>query len=200
MPVAFAMAVALFLLLGLVGGAASLFDVSAIRAAAPWRDAHPHATSAVILFTKLGYAPPLLTMAALGAGWLAWRREWVRLVAMGAAVVGGRIGIELIKLIADRPRPGFEAHPVDVHSQSFPSGHAGNSMLTFLSLALFVAPERWQRPAVAVAVIASLAMGATRPLLGVHWPTDVLAGWLYGAALVMLAWWWVRRRDARSAA
>jgi undecaprenyl-diphosphatase len=115
-------------------------------------------------------------------------------------VLIGRIGIEVIKLVVDRARPSLEEHPVVVHSQSFPSGHAGNSMITFLALALFVAPERWRVPAVTVAVMAAIAMGATRPLLGVHWPSDVLAGWIYGAAVALVAWWWLRRRNARNGA
>jgi undecaprenyl-diphosphatase len=199
-PLLLTAAIALFLLLEWIGGMTYPLDVAAIRSAGPWRAAHPQLTELTILYTKLGYAPPLLTLAALGAGWLAWRRKWARAIGLVVAVIGARIGIEMIKLFVDRPRPSFETHPVVVHSQSFPSGHAGNSMVTFLALALFVAPERWRRLAVAVAVLASLAMGTTRPLLGVHWPSDVLAGWIFGATVALLAWWWFKHRDARSAA
>jgi undecaprenyl-diphosphatase len=174
--------------------------VAAIQASGPWREANPQATSAIILYTHLGSAIALLAMTALGALWLWQRRERARATALVAAVLGGRLGIEVMKMVVDRPRPSLEMHPVVVHAQSFPSGHAGNSMITFLALALFVAPPRWRGPAVAAALLASLAMGATRPLLGVHWPSDVLAGWIYGAAVVLLAWWWLRSRDARSAA
>jgi undecaprenyl-diphosphatase len=193
-------AIALFLALEWIGGITYPLDVAAIQASGPWRAAHPQATSAIILYTHLGSAIALLAMTALGALWLWRRRERMRAAALVAAVLGGRLGIEAIKLVVDRARPSLDTHPVVVHSQSFPSGHAGNSMITFLALAMFVAPPRWRVPAVAAALTASLAMGATRPLLGVHWPSDVLAGWVYGAAVVLLAWWWLRSRGAQTAA
>jgi undecaprenyl-diphosphatase len=199
-PLLLGTALAIFLLLEWIGGATYPLDLLAIRASGPWRAAHPNATAALILYTHLGSAIALLTMTAAGALWLWWHKERARATALLMTVLGGRIGIEVIKALVDRARPSLEAHPVVVHSQSFPSGHAGNSMLTFLALALFVAPERWRKPAVVAAVTASLLMGATRPLLGVHWPSDVLAGWIYGAAIVLLGWWWLSRRDARSEA
>lgn len=193
-------AAALFLALEWLGGITYPLDVAAISASGPWRAAHPQATAWIILYTHLGSAPALLTMTALGALWLWWKRERARTIGLVATVLGGRIGIELIKLLVDRPRPSLEVHPVVVHSQSFPSGHAGNSMVTFLAIALFVVPQRWRGPAVGLAVTASLAMGATRPVLGVHWPSDVVAGWIYGAALALLAALWLRRRIARNGA
>lgn len=195
-----AAATALFLLLEWIGGATYPLDLAAIRVSGPWRAAHPQAAGALIAYTHLGSAYALLTMTAAGAVWLWWQRQRARAAALLMAVLGARIGVEIIKAVVDRARPSLEAHPVVVHSQSFPSGHAGNSMATFLALALFVAPERWRRPSVAVAVIAALAMGTTRPMLGVHWPSDVLAGWLLGSAAALLAWWWLRLRGERSAA
>ncbi|UUR08037.1 phosphatase PAP2 family protein [Sphingomonas glaciei] len=195
-----AAATALFLLLEWIGGATYPLDLAAIRAAGPWREAHPQAAGILILYTHLGSAYALLTMTAAGASWLWWQGQRARAAALLVAVLGARIGVEIIKAVVDRARPSLEVHPVVVHSQSFPSGHAANSMATFLALALFVAPERWRRPAVATAVTASLAMGATRPLLGVHWPSDVLAGWILGAAAALLGWWWLSRRGERSAA
>lgn len=193
-------ALALFLALEWLGGLTYPLDVAAIQASGPWRAAHPQATNAIILYTHLGSGVALLAMTALGAFWLLLRRQRARAAALLAAVLGGRLGIEVIKLFVDRARPSLETHPVVVHSQSFPSGHAGNSMITFLALALFVAPPRWRPLAVATAVIGALAMGATRPMLGVHWPSDVLAGWVYGVAVVLMAGMWLRSRDERSAA
>ena len=195
-----ALATLAFLFLEWIGGATFPLDVAAIRASGQLRAAHPQVAGAIIFYTHLGSAYALLTVTAASALWLWWHKQRARAAALLTAVLGGRIGIEVIKLLVDRARPSLEAHPVVVHSQSFPSAHAGNSMLTFLALALFVAPERWRRLAVAVAVTASLAMGATRPLLGVHWPSDVLAGWIYGATAALLAWWWLSRRGDRSAA
>ncbi len=195
-----AAATALFLLLEWIGGSTYPLDLAAIRAAGPWRAAHSQAAGILILYTHLGSVFALLPMTAAGALWLWLQGQRARAVALTTAVLGARIGVEIIKTVVDRARPSLEAHPVVVHSQSFPSGHAANSMATFLALALFVAPERWRRPAVALAVTASLAMGTTRPLLGVHWPSDVLAGWILGAAATLLAWWWLSRRGERTAA
>lgn len=190
----------LFLMLGLVGGATFPLDVTAIRTAIGWRAEHPQATGWLILYTHLGSGPALLTMTAAGAGWLWWERERLRAAALVGSVLAARIGVEGLKLLVDRPRPSLDAHPVMTFSQSFPSGHAGNSMATFLALALFAAPERFRGAAVAAAVAASLAMGATRPMLGVHWPSDVLGGWIFGSAVVLLAWAWLRWQRGRSAA
>lgn len=194
------LAVAFIFMLEWIGGATYPLDLAAIRAAGPWRAEHPQAAAALIVYTHVGSAMALLPLTAAGAWWLWRRQQRARMAALLMAALGGRLGIELLKLVVDRARPSLEVHPVVVHSQSFPSGHAGNSMVTFLALAVFVAPERWRWPAVAVAILASLVMGATRPLLGVHWPSDVLAGWIYGVAVVLLAALWLRWRDGRSEA
>lgn len=193
-------AAALFWLLEWIGGATYPLDVAAIRGGVGWRAAHPKLTDILIHYTHFGSVYALLGMTAAASLWLWLERERLRVAFLLSTVIGGRIGIELIKLFVDRPRPSFDAHPVVVHSQSFPSGHAGNSMLTFLALALFVTPDRWRPLAVTVAVAASLLMGITRPLLGVHWPSDVLAGWLYGATLSLMAWAFFRQRSEESAA
>ena len=193
-------AIGIFLFLEWIGGSTYPLDVAAIRDGALWRAANPKATGPIIFYTHIGSALALLPMTALGAIWLWRQRERMRVAALLAAVLVTRVGVEIIKALVDRARPSFDTHPVVVHSQSFPSGHASNSMATFLALALFVAPERWRRPAVAAAIVASLAMGATRPVLGVHWPSDVVAGWIFGATVTLLAWWWLNRGGDRTEA
>jgi undecaprenyl-diphosphatase len=96
--------------------------------------------------------------------------------------------VEAIKLAVHRARPALDPHPVVTHSLSFPSAHAANSMIVFPALVLFFVRPAHQRAAMAVAVLASLVVGASRPLLGVHWPSDVIAGWAIGAAWLTLAW------------
>lgn len=189
----FVAALLVFLLLALIGGAEHALDVAVIRTFQDWRTAQPQATTAVIWLTHAGGAPFLLTVAGCGAAFLLWRRQKVRAWALVLTVLGGRLGLEAVKLLVDRPRPSFDAHPVTVFSQSFPSGHAGNSMVTYVALALFVAPERWRVPAVVAGFGLALAIGATRPMLGVHWPSDVVGGWLYGLAVVALGWTLSRR-------
>lgn len=181
-------ALILLLLLGIWGGSGQALDERVILYFQQWRAAYPQATGAAIFLTHAGGAPFLLSGAAIGAVFLLWLGERRRMFLLGATVLVGRLGVELLKLAVDRPRPAFDAHPVIVFSQSFPSGHAANSMITYLALALFVAPERWRRAAVASALALALVIGSTRPMLGVHWPSDVLGGWLYGILVVAAVW------------
>jgi membrane-associated phospholipid phosphatase len=189
-------AITSLVLLALAGGPEVEAELALLRRFAEWRAANPAETRAVILLTHVGSGPVLLSLAALGAGLLLWRgRRW-EAAALAMAVVGGRLGIDLVKLTVGRIRPAVDLHPVETYSLSFPSGHAGNSMITFLALALFAAPAHWRRPAVGLALLLAFGIGATRPVLGVHWPSDVLAGWIYGAAVVSLAAAWLRRRQS----
>ena len=82
-----------------------------------------------------------------------------------------------------RRRPADHEHLVEVQSLSFPSAHSANSMIVFL--ALVVAPARHRKLAVLLAVAGSMIIGISRPMLGVHWPSDVIGGWSFGAAWVL---------------
>ena len=117
---------------------------------------------------------------------LAYARRWRSAISLALIVLGGRIAVEALKLAIERPRPHFSPYPVEIASLSFPSGHAANSMITFLALALIVAPARYRAAAVAAATSASVLIGSTRPLLGVHWPSDVVGGWAFGIAWVVI--------------
>ncbi len=86
-----------------------------------------------------------------------------------------------------RVRPDVEPHLVVVKTSSFPSGHAANSMIFYLALALVLtAGTRWHRPAAVAAVLLSLLIGTSRVMLGVHWPSDVVGGWAFGLLWVLL--------------
>lgn len=137
-----------------------------------------------VLVTHAGGAPVLLATALLGAGWLWFRKRAGEAILLVAIVLAGRASVELLKLIVERPRPDLAPYPVAVSSYSFPSGHAANSMITLLALALMVAPPSARAWAVGAAVAVSIAIGLTRPMLGVHWPSDVIAGWAFGIAWV----------------
>lgn len=143
-----------------------------------WRADRSWLTGAAADVTQLGGSPFLLALTALAALALAWRRGRREAGTLLLTVISGRLTVELLKWLLDRPRPAFEPYPVAVSSMSLPSGHAANSMITFLAIALLMFPGR--RGAIGVAIAASLIVGATRPLLGVHWPSDVLAGWAFG--------------------
>lgn len=146
----------------------------------------PAVRGAVLFVTNLGEWLVLVPLTLLGAGWLLYRRERRPALLLLAITLIGRLLVDLQKLGIGRLRPEDQVHLVPVKNLSFPSGHAANTMIVFLSLALLVAPRRIQRLAVPIALLATVAVGITRPMLGVHWPSDVVGGWAFGAAWVLL--------------
>ena len=134
------------------------------------------------LLTPFGGWEALLVIAAAGTLWLIWKRGWRQALLYAAIVLSCRLLVETGKLLFDRARPDPQGHLTAVHSMAFPSGHSANSMAVLLAFALLAFPaERQRRAAAALAVLLSMAIGLTRPILGVHWPTDVVGGWALGA-------------------
>ena len=179
-------ALLLFVMAGLVGGPDNLRDVAAIHSLAAERAAHIGLTGRAIVITHLGGASMLIAILLAAIAWLAYLRRWRPAISLAAIVFGGRIAVELLKLAIQRPRPFFSPYPVEIASLSFPSGHAANTMITFLALALIVAPAKGRAIAIAAAAATSVMVGVTRPLLGVHWPSDVAGGWAFGVSWVMV--------------
>jgi undecaprenyl-diphosphatase len=97
-----------------------------------------------------------------------------------------------LKQAFDRPRPDLVPHGVVVYTSSFPSGHSTMAAAVYLTLGLvasrFVSRRRLKALFLASAVLITGAVGVSRVYLGVHWPTDVLAGWAIGAAWALLCW------------
>lgn len=139
-----------------------------------------------ILFTQLGSAYVLIPLALLAALFLVFRRKR-RAALFLIMVFGGRFLVELQKVLVDRPRPGVSPHLVAADTYAFPSGHAANSMITFLAIGLLL-PVRQRNRAIAVgiALALSLQVGASRVMLGVHWPTDVAGGWAFGLLWILI--------------
>lgn len=125
------------------------------------------------------------------AGWLLWRRMWLLAMWVVATAAAGTALQQGIKAAVGRERPHW-TNPVDsAHYAAFPSGHALTATVAF-GLLLWVmtlcgARTAWLRAATVLAVVSVAGVGFTRVYLGVHWPTDVLGGWLLGAALVYAA-------------
>lgn len=146
----------------------------------------------------------ILTLLVLGVAsyLLASGKRGTALLVVGA-VGSGTLLSEGLKLGFSRPRPGLVAHLAEVQSASFPSGHAMISAIAYLTLGVLLARAHKQRRTKALvmtyAVTLTLLIGLSRIYLGVHWPTDVLAGWALGAAWASLWWlgaWWLQRRGA----
>ena len=109
-----------------------------------------------------------------------------------AAVASGQALSTLLKHEVDRPRPDLVSHLVNETSLSFPSGHAMLSAVTYLTLgslaARFLPDRRTKIFVFSLAVLITVLVGTSRVYLGVHWPSDVLAGWCAGFAWAMLCW------------
>jgi undecaprenyl-diphosphatase len=143
----------------------------------------------------------LVTLAAIGYLLIDGKRGAALLVTI--SVGGGAVLSSLLKGMFARPRPELVAHLMEERSFSFPSGHAMLSAVTFLTLGALLARvqprRRLKAYLIGLAFMATLIVGASRVYLGVHWPTDVLAGWCAGAAWAMLCWTvalWLQRRGA----
>lgn len=184
----------LFVVAGLTGGADYSRDVSTIYSLAAERGADPLLTTRAIVLTNLGGALGMIPILTVAAALLVFARRWRDAAWLVGIVIGGRLAIELLKIVINRPRPSLSAYPVEVTSLGFPSGHAGNSMITFLAIALIVVPARWRGVAAVGGILLSFAIGATRPILGVHWPSDVVGGWAFGIAWVVALVTLSRRR------
>jgi undecaprenyl-diphosphatase len=132
-----------------------------------------------------------IMVIAVSALVIAKRTRWA--LWMAAIGAGGALMSSTLKALVARPRPELLPQLDHATSAAFPSGHAWNGTVLFLSLAL-VAPARFRRGALVAAGLLALATGVSRVVLGVHWPTDVLAGWCGGVAWTML-WWKVAQRQ-----
>jgi undecaprenyl-diphosphatase len=109
-----------------------------------------------------------------------------------ASVMGGVLLSGILKLGVDRPRPDLVPHLVEEYTASFPSGHAMLSAVVYLTLGGLLSrvegPRRIKIYVLSVSVILTFLIGLSRIYLGVHWPTDVLAGWCAGATWAVLCW------------
>ncbi len=132
--------------------------------------------------------PTILVLAGIVFAVIMWRRGHLRTgLELVAVTMIGRLFSELQKIAVVRPRPELEPHLAVINSWSFPSGHASSSMIFYLTLALVLTHRsRWRPLAAAGAICATLLIGTSRVMLGVHWPSDVIAGWSYGLLWVLL--------------
>src|SRR5690606_9722957 len=142
--------------------------------------------------TGLGGVAVLVFISLAACGWLALVGQWRAMLFVVLAIGGGILLSTLLKDVFDRPRPDLVPHGSRVYSASFPSGHSMMSAVTYLTLgallARFQSRYRLKLYILFLAVVLALAVGVSRVYLGVHWPTDVLAGWTAGAAWAIFCW------------
>lgn len=153
--------------------------------------------------TALGGVAVISLVTVTTVGYLALRKKWGAATLVIASIGGGAIVSTLLKNLFDRPRPTAVVHLIEVQSLSFPSGHSMLSAVTYLTLGSLLARTtadwRIKTYILGMAVLLAGVIGTTRVFLGVHYPTDVLAGWCAGiswALLCSLIARWLQRQGA----
>ena len=120
----------------------------------------------------------------------------VLVVALGAIALSSGL-----KELIDRARPEIVPHETAVYTASFPSGHSMHSSSVYLTIAALLARIHSRRRIkifiLNFAIITIFAVGLSRVYLGVHWPTDVLAGWTAGTGRALLCWLLARWLQSR---
>jgi undecaprenyl-diphosphatase len=160
----------------------------------------PWLQETMLEFTALGSTAVLSLITVGVVGWLLLLRKYKPALLAVLAIAGGALISTALKSGFARARPDLVPHGDVVTSMSFPSGHAMSSAVVYLTLAaLLVRVQTTHRRKVylmAVAIVLTLLIGVSRVYLGVHWPSDVLAGWCLGSAWALLTWivalWWTR--------
>lgn len=140
----------------------------------------PTLTDVADAATTIGSVIVLVPVAALAGLILLVRNDITALITLAVDVAGVLTWVNLIKVIVDRHRPTV-THLTIVHSPSFPSAHAAQATI-LVALALVLPWRRIRVAALVLAIALAALIGLSRIYLGVHYPSDVLAGWLLGAA------------------
>jgi len=143
---------------------------------------------ALTRFADLTDALPLAIVGVvLGLG-LAWRRRW-RDLAYGAAVVAVVWAVNpLLKELVARPRPDLWPAPMAVSEYAFPSGHAANTAALVGAIVMLSWPTAARWYAVSVGAVLLAVVAFDQLALGVHYPSDIAAGWLLAGAWTALVW------------
>jgi len=172
-----------------------------------WMAGHRSAALSSVFrtITAFGDVTVVIPLVLLGAALLAWRRRGDLAVVLLASSAGTWVLVNSMKLAVQRPRPPEAVRLVAASGWSFPSGHAGQAAGAYFALAVLfamaVGRTRWSAVVVVVGAAVALLIGASRIYLGVHWLSDVVAGWAVAVAwlAVLLAVLSLRRRGANRA-
>ena len=147
--------------------------------------ATPGVDAFFVLMSKLGYLWGVLPLDVGIIGWLIWRRRFRDGLFFGLAIVGSLILNLAAKNHFTRIRPDLWLSLQPETTFSFPSGHAMGSVTLCVALVLLLWPTRWRWWVLIAASSFVLLVGMSRIYLGVHYPSDILAGWTAGTAWVM---------------
>jgi undecaprenyl-diphosphatase len=151
--------------------------------------------------TALGSVAVLVLLVGLVIGLLLLKGRRRTACFILIATVGGTVIGSAVKTLLARPRPDIVPHLMEVTSLSFPSGHSMMSSVVYLTLGALLgqtmARRREKIYLFGAAILLTVLVGLSRVYLGVHYPTDVLAGWSAGTAWALACWivgWWLQQR------
>ena len=162
---------------------------------------HPGFVAVMRFLSDSGSAHTWVIVLALVVGWLLWRRLWRLALYVAVTGVGSSLLNTAVKAVVHRPRPLVDLALVNEPGASFPSGHAQAAVTGYgIVLLVFLPVVRgyWRRAAITVAVVMVLGIGFSRVALAAHFVSDVLAGFILGAAWLaamtaMFSAWRVQR-------
>ncbi|MDO8482175.1 MAG: phosphatase PAP2 family protein [bacterium] len=175
------------------------FDHSFEQALYAVRD--PFLAKFFMWISEFGEVWVVLAFTAIVAVVLAYRKRWFLAVGLLASVCGSIAATGILKMIIARPRPDAEIAVYLENTASFPSTHATLSIAFYgFLLWLFhdVLPPRWRKIEVGAVTVIVLAIGFSRLYLGVHYLSDVLAGYILGGIFVMLGIAIVKKLNRRT--
>lgn len=142
--------------------------------------------------TALGGAAGTVLIVGLTVGYLVLSRRWVVATFILCSVGGGFLLSLVLKHQFTRPRPEIVPHLMVEDSTSFPSGHSMSSAVVYITLGALLARTATGRALkiylICAALFLSGLIGVSRVAMGVHYPSDVLAGWLAGTGWALICW------------
>lgn len=150
------------------------------------------AKEAAIDSSTLGGSTLTIIITVLVASYLLINRQRRDCIIVAAAVSSGSAASVVLKHVFERPRPTAVPYLVHVNDASFPSGHSMTSAVVYITLGVLLArsTNSWKHKLfyVGTGLILSGLVGLSRVMLGVHYPSDVIAGWAAGASWALICW------------
>lgn len=150
-------------------------------------------TTAMKDITSLGSGTVIILFTIIVTGYLLLQKKFYWLWLVLIATIGGALLVWGLKDLIGRTRPTIVTHLLEEKSLSFPSGHSMMSAIVYLTQATLLSKIEKNRKAkiyiISIALILTFLIGLSRIYIGVHYPTDVLAGWIAGISWALLCWY-----------
>ena len=146
----------------------------------------PFLDNLFLFFTSLGNTIFVATVAVIAIGYLLYKKQHAHMFLLLFGVGGAALSNVVLKLMFQRDRPALWDQLITETSYSFPSGHAMVSGAFIICLIVMTWRTRWRLPVLIAGGVVMGMIGLSRVYLGVHYPTDVAAGWLASSIWIMI--------------